>query len=144
MTKFTFVGLAEFKAALKSLPDDLARDADEIIRDQADSAAGAVRSRYSHHRVTGTLANSVVVKKLRATKYGPRYQVASTAPHATLFERGTVVRHYVTKKNGVQKLVGAMPAANIFGPVMVRYRRYMWDDLESLLRKHGLLVSGAA
>jgi hypothetical protein len=88
--------------------------------------------------------NHVVVKKKRGTQYGPAYQVASTAPHATIFEKGTQVRSYVTKKNGVKKLVGAMPAAKIFGPVMERHRRFMWDGLYTLLRKHGLIVSGAA
>lgn len=144
MTKFTFVGLAEFKVALKSLPDTLATEAGDIIREEAEGAGQAVRSAYNRHRVTGSLENHVVVKKKRSGKYGPAYQVASTAPHATIFEKGTQVRSYVTKKNGVKKLVGAMPAAKIFGPVMERHRRFMWDGLYTLLVKHGLLVSGAA
>jgi hypothetical protein len=51
------------------------------------------------------------------------------------------VRHYITVK-GKTKLVGRMPAFNLFGPIMARHRRFMWLDLWRLLRKHGLLVSG--
>ena len=143
MTKFTFVGLDEWKAAMRQLPADLRNEANEIVRDTAETAANAVRVRYGAHVVTGNLAKGVRVKKQRSGAYGVSYQVASTSHLATIFERGSVVRHYITVR-GNKKLVGAMPPFNIFGPVMSRQRRYLWDELSSLLRRHGLIVSGVA
>lgn len=142
MTKFTFIGLDAFKVDLSKLPADLTSDARDIVRDNAEEAAAAVRGAYGRHVLTGNLLRGVRVKKKAAGTHGAAYKVESTAPHATIFERGTEVRHYITQKNGVEKLVGAMPAFNIFGPIMARYRRFMWLDLWNLLKKHGLIVSG--
>lgn len=141
MTKFTFIGLEELKAALKSLPTDLRDEANEEIRDIAMTAGDAVRAAYSRHRVTGNLVKGVKVRKVSTGQYGVAYKVESTAPHATIFERGTEARHYITE-NGVKHLTGRMPAFNIFGPIMGRHRRFLFDRLGTLLTKHGLLVRG--
>jgi hypothetical protein len=140
-TKFNFIGLDQFKADLRNLPAALTTDSDGVVQDNAENAGDAVRAAYRRHVLTGTLANGVRVKKKRAGKYGTAYLVESTSPLATIFEKGTEVRHYITVK-GKTKLVGRMPAFNLFGPIMARHRRFMWLDLWRLLRKHGLLVSG--
>ena len=144
MTKFTFVGMPELKAALKALPEKLSAEAGEEIREVAMDAADSIRAAYSRHRVTGNLANGVRVKRKGTATGIPGWQVASTAPHASIFEKGTEARHYITQKNGVKKLVGRMPAAKSFGPIIARYRRFMWDHLITLVTKHGLLVRGDA
>lgn len=150
MTKFTFVGLEELKVELRKLPADLRDEANGIIRDTANSAADSVRAEYGRSRsktrvvLTYNLRNGVKVTKQPSGPYGAAYKVASTAPHATWIEKGTEVRHYITQKNGVKKLVGRMPGYNIFGPIMARNRRFLFDELWTLLVKHGLLVRGDA
>lgn len=144
MTKFTFVGLEELMTEMRNLPTNLRDEANDLIRGQADSAADSVRARYNKHILTGNLVRGVRVRKLDAGPYGARYQVASTAPHATWIEKGTEVRHYITQKNGVKKLVGRMPGYNIFGPIMGRHRRFLFDELWVLLQRHGFIVRGAA
>lgn len=143
MTKFTFVGLEELKAEIRALPANLRDEANGIVRDMAETAADSVRAGYSSHVVTRNLLKGVRTKKKSTGAYGVSYQVASTAPHATIFERGTQARHYITK-NGKKHLTGRMPAFNIFGPVMARHRRFLFDELWTLLTKHGLLVRGDA
>lgn len=142
MTKFTFPGLEELKAELREMPASMTTEAGDLIRDTAQIAADLVRSEYSRHVVTGNLRKGVRVKKQTSGRYGVRYQVASTGHLATIFEKGTEARHYITQKNGVKKLVGRMPKFNIFGPIMARHRRYMWAGLSLLLTTKGLKVSG--
>lgn len=139
--KFTFVGLEDLKAELRNLPANLTAEANEIVRDTAESAGDSVRARYSQHVVTGNLMRGVRVKKVAAGKHGVSYRVASTGFLSSIFEKGTEARHYITV-NGKKKLVGKMPAFNIFGPIMARKRRAMWDELWTLLTKHGMKVSG--
>lgn len=141
-TKFTFLGMNEFKIDLANLPATLTSEASDLVREHAEDAGAFVRAAYGRHVLTGNLRKGVRVKKKAARKYGAVYKVESSAPHATIFERGTEVRHYITKKNRVRKLVGPMPAFNIFGPIMGRQRRLLGLDLWHLLRKHGLRVIG--
>lgn len=134
-------GLEELKAELRNLPAHLAEEADAIVAEAADTAGSIIKAAYNQHRWTGNLANGVVVRKTSRKEFRAAYTVKSTAPHAHIFELGTEARHYVTHR-GVMKSVGRMPAAHIFLPVIIRERRNMFIDLEGMLIRNGLRVTG--
>jgi bacteriophage HK97-gp10 putative tail-component len=136
-------GLAELKAQLRSLPADLTGEAIRIVEARANRAAADARSGYAAHVVSGNLQKGVTVTHFDRGKYSAGAIVKNTAPHASIFEHGTVARHYVTK-NGAQHLTGAMPAFNVFIPAMQRQRRGMYDDLIVMMQRHGLTVLGHA
>jgi Asp/Glu/hydantoin racemase len=139
--RFVFTGLDGLREEMRALPDNLTGEAGHIVEGAANGAATAVRSAYGSHLVTGTLQSRVLVSTKTSNKFGVAATVKSTAPHATIFEKGTEARHYVTK-NGVKHLLGRMPPANIFIPTIIRYRRAMFENLKDLLRRNGLQVIG--
>ena len=139
--QIVWTGLEELKEGLRNLPSELTGEAGNHVEAAANAAATAVRTAYGAHVVTGNLQNHVVVQARAHNQFGASYVVKSTARHAYIFERGTEARHYITK-NGVKKLVGKMPAANIFVPTVMRHRRSMYDRLNDVLLRIGLQVSG--
>jgi hypothetical protein len=139
--RFAFTGLEELKQALRSLPDDLSNEAGVIVQQHAYTAAQAIRDAYSQHRVTGFLADHVVVEQKDLGRFGVGMVVRNKSPHAWWFENGTQARHYTGAwKTG--KLLGKMPARPTFIPIMMRFRASMWTGLAELLRQHGLTVTG--
>lgn len=139
--RFVFDGLAELRAQLRQLPAELTVEASRIVEANANTAAVDIRTSYGQHAVTSHLQRGLVVTHVDQGKYSAGALVKSTAPHATIFERGTAARHYITV-NGVTHETGTMPAFNIFVPAMIRARRRMFTALADLLRRKGLEVSG--
>jgi len=137
--RLKFDGLAEFRAALRQLPAELAGEASHDVESAANSAAVAIRVGYGAHRRTGTLQESVVVEHLSAGPFGAGSMVKVTAPHAHLFENGTQARHTSIGANR-----GSMPPGHVFIPAVVRARRAMYERLKALLVRNGLMVSGDA
>jgi hypothetical protein len=78
--------------------------------------------------------------------FGVAVQVRSQAPHAHLWEFGTIGRYYLTKATGARKYVGRMPRPPQpnFIPAMMRHRRAMYVKLAALLEAAGLTVHKAA
>lgn len=134
--RIKFDGLAELKAALRSLPNDLRDESAEIVYANADAARNEIISAYPSR--TGNLKNHVYVTKVPG-QFGSRAIVKNTAKHAWLFENGTQARHTDIGANR-----GTMPAGHVFVPIVIRRRRIMYEILKDLLVKHGLLASGNA
>lgn len=112
-------GVKEIREALERLPEQLTRDEfGPIVRASAEGLAGELKSSYA--RVTGTLADRVVVEPGRSGN-GLMAKVRSKAPHAHLYEYGTVRRR--TNETGANR--GSMPARPIFVPAAIRARERM-------------------
>ena len=129
--QFKWQGLLELQQQLHALPDHLREVARYIIEDTAQDAAVEIRGAYP--RKTGKLASSVTVTLRTSGPYGVVAQVRNTAPHAFIFEHGTVARH--TTEGWAR---GVMPAGNVFLPRIYRHRRRMYERLTQVLRDEGL------
>lgn len=121
-------GMKELSATLRTLPEAIRADVDEVLAGIAEGMARSVAVQYRHGR-TGKLQRGVRVRKLAPLAY----QVRSGAPHAHLFEFGTAVRY---TKRGAHR--GAMPRFGpIFGVEALRFRGHMVRDLTEVLRHGG-------
>jgi len=131
------VGIEAFRAALRSLPDDLRNEADVVVQAQADAMAREAQQAYPEGP-TGNLRRGVTVRTLRSS-YSVAAQVRSRAPHAAIFETGTKNRR--TDK-GYNR--GAMPQpaeADRFIPKAIRARRRLTSALIDIVRRAGFEVS---
>lgn len=131
-------GIEEFQEWLQKLPVDAAREANNIVEEEANYAAFQIRGLYAAHVYTGTLQRGVKVAKTVTREGVVSYTVKSTSPLAFIFEFGTKARHYVTV-HGVTKLLGAMPPAHIFITVIIGRRRLMYLRLKDMLVRFGFL-----
>jgi hypothetical protein len=135
-----WTGLEEFKAQLRQLPEELTEEATEIVTEAAEGAEEAIKTAYGTHYHTGNLVRHVRLERQAASKYGVHYALRSTARHAYLFEVGTKGKIRYTKKHVGR---GAMPAANIFVPLSIRFRnRKMYPALAEMLERQGFTVTG--
>jgi hypothetical protein len=132
--RFEFDGLDEFKAWLRRLPVHLRDDGAVLVEQRGDEAFDAIHAQYTAHKHSGNLANHLV-QEVEVSKFGASVVIKNTAKHAVIFENGTQIRK---NKGGANR--GAMPAGNIFIPVMQRKRRAMYDDLIELLKSADLEV----
>lgn len=130
-------GLDELRAELRRLPADLTDDASDIVEGAAQAAKTEIYDAYPER--TGNLRSHLTVALRSAGRYGAGAVVKNTAKHAYLFEMGTQARHTELGANR-----GSMPAGHVFVPIIIRRRRIMYDQLKSLLTRHGLVVSGEA
>jgi len=142
--RFVWDGLAELKAALRSLPSELATDALEIVNRHGLRAADRVRANYEAHRHTGNLAEHVKVQTVSAGRFGAAVVVKSTAKHAFLFEYGTAGKHRYTTKGAHRGVMPPAPPTHAFVPVMQQERRLMYGDFAALLERAGFVVVGHA
>jgi hypothetical protein len=115
---------AAFRAALEALGATADVELDRIVESNARLFAADLPSRYPAK--DGGLRGGIQVKKR-----GPRrYQVRNAAPHAHLFEYGTVRRF--TAGTGAYR--GVMPAKPTFVPWAIRARARMLDQVRAFLR----------
>src|SRR5580765_7692828 len=128
-------GINELIAALRTLPDDLARESTQILNAHAAAAAVQIRQGYAAHRRSGKLADRVYTVPSRVTGAKASAQVSSTAETASWFEYGTAVRE---TKTGASR--GAMPPGHVFWPAVDRQYPLMLNDLIALVQRHGLTV----
>ena len=153
ITKVQWDGLEELKIALRRLPQELQQEATTIVLSHAERAAQEIRDAYpigtpGRKRKgvpiePGGLVAGVQVFAAEAGPWGTKAVVRNRAKHATIYERGTKARHYFTV-DGVKKLLGSMPAGNVFVPRMITWRHRMYDELKALLERQGLMVTGDA
>lgn len=128
-------GLAELKAKLQNLPADLTAEAAHIVEGVANAAAFEIRSAYPVY--TGNLRDHVLVTHFEKGRYSVGAIVKNTAKHAWIYEHGTAARHYYTD-SGAKHATGAMPAGNVFIPIVIKHRRRMYADFAALLERHGI------
>ena len=143
-----WVGLDEFKAALRQLPQHLADEARSIVTDRALTAGVDIEGVYRQHDVTGNLSSHVKVESAVNTgNFGVNAKVKSTARHAWWFDNGTQARHYTTKAchdHRTGKMWGRSAPTHAFVRTMIRQRRLMQEDLIGLVQREGFTVSGNA
>jgi hypothetical protein len=130
-----FDGLAELRAALRSLPSDLTVEASHEVQGAANGAAADIKRAYPVR--TGRLRDGVVVTHVDQGKYSAGAIVKNTAKHSAIFENGTQARH-----NSIGANRGAMPPGHVFVPRIIRARRAMYERLKAMLARRGLVVTG--
>ena len=131
-------GMAEFREALRHLPEHLAGEASHIVEGAANGAASEVRRVYPSH--TGRLIAGVRVTNFEGGKVAAGAIVKSSARHSHLFEFGTKSRRTAKGWNR-----GSMPKAQESErsiPIFQRARRRMYLQLADLLRRNGFEVAG--
>jgi len=146
------IGLEELRENLWRLPADLVKSAAPLVRAYAEAAAQEIRDDYPEGE-TGNLKRGVKVgSKGGRSEHTVRSVVRSTAPHAHLYETGTQTRQNRAGENRGYMFGANAPeihgnwsqgprqGANIFVPVIVRYRRQMYEDLIGVLEQEGLRV----
>jgi len=125
---FSWNGLTSFRAQLSAMPGALADAAVPILQSTADQAAETIRQQYPV--VTGNLRRGVKVRGLKREGAAVSIVVASTAPHAHLYEYGTVLRANLKGSNR-----GTMPAKPVISAVAPRFRRAMDGELIDMLER---------
>jgi hypothetical protein len=128
--KLEMHGLEELREALRRLPEELAREAEDIIDNRGELAMAEIIQSYP--RRTGNLRKGVRIRNIA----GRGRRVTSNAFHAHLYERGTKLRR---TKRGWNR--GRMPARPTVVPVAIRHRRLMEQELVDLLVRHGFIVT---
>jgi hypothetical protein len=131
-------GMAEFRAALRNLPETLAGEAAHIVEGAANGAAADVKRRYPIQ--SGHLVGGVQVTHFDNGRVAAGAIVKSGAKHSHLYEYGT--RRRQTAKGANR---GAMPKASdatAMIPAIVRARKRMYAELADLLRRAGFQVTG--
>lgn len=120
-----FTGMAQLIADLQALGPKCAGESGKIVPAHANSAAVDIRSSYPV--VEGNLRDGVTVEDR-----GPLVkQVVNKAPHAHIYERGTVARY--THSTGAGR--GTMPAGNKFIPRAIKWRARMNEQLVNMVRR---------
>ena len=136
--RLRFDGLAELRASLRRLPADLRDDAEGIVFESANDAAGDIKAGYEKHRRSGGLAQGVSVQQLRGA--GTAFAgsiVKNSSKLAFIFENGTQARH-----TSLGAFRGSMPPGHVFVPAVIKRRREMYDRIRAMMRTHGLKVVG--
>jgi hypothetical protein len=134
----TWTGLAEFQAALRTLPDALTADARAIVSRHATAATAAIKAGYPASEAT--LATRVTLTETSAAgdRFGIHFLIKNTDKRATWFEWGTMVRRTAKGWNR-----GSLKPGRVFVPAAIRARAGMTDDLIALVRAAGFTVTGA-
>lgn len=134
--RVTWKGLQELFRDLQLLPAQSASEATNIATAAANSAAVEVRTVYGDHAVTGVLQARVRVDDLTTKRFGVHKRVINTAPHAHLFEFGTVERK--TDAGWSRgKMWGRQPGGHVFIPAMERARARMYTQMKAMLIRLG-------
>lgn len=151
--KLTWDGLDEMAAQLFRLPIDLREGGERLTQSHAatfaarlaatyplGSAGRVYRSRRAKRGkliVPGGLKRGVrLITRPSRHPFGALAIVESAAPHAWIFENGTVVRQTRAMANR-----GAMPRGHVFIPMAQRQRRLLEADLMRLAERQGLTVT---
>ena len=128
-------GFDGFQADLTNLPTTLRDAAKAAVLDAADHAESVIYAQYGE--VTGNLRKGLGQDTPEETATSIRVRLASTAPHAVIYEYGTEQRQTTL---GYAR--GRMPAAKVFVPTVLRERREMVRTIVARVEAEGLTVRG--
>jgi hypothetical protein len=123
-------GLDSFQQELQVLTANLVDEANAIMVESAEAAKRDIAAAYPRGK-TGNLRQGLVLKPARGTLLAG-LELVQTAPHANIFEGGTVQRETHKLYNR-----GRMPANPTFRPIAAAYRRRAISDIEFRLYQHG-------
>ena len=143
-------GLDELRAILKGMPMILAPQVKSIANAHASAAATTLRAAYPIGP-TGNLRRGVYLEQ-RAAQGGSATVLVSGAPHAFIFERGTVVRQGAggnqigkgSRRGNRLANRGFMTPSHAFRDVVGPARRRLVADLAALLTARGFEVKDGA
>ena len=131
-------GMAEFRQALRQLPDELASEGSAIVDAHAQEHARVTEQIYGDHQRTGRLRRGVTTQ----TEHGRAFAgaiVRTRAPHAWLFDNGSRTRR--TGSGANRGMMPARPESERFVPRAIRARVKMMTQLKDLVRRAGFVVS---
>lgn len=135
----TLEGVAQLRALLRGLPDELTAEAQGIINRRAQAAAAEIKSRYPHR--SGLLADGVQPVTGRGRARWAGALVINTTKYAQMFESGSVNG---PRETGNFENRGVVPARPTFVPIMVKHRDQLYGELAAMVESHGLEVTGRA
>lgn len=131
-----FKGMGQLLRGLEAMGEHVQLEAAGIVRTTAMVMAARVRGQYPRRasgNKAGALQDRVVIEEGRGqsgTGVGSlRWKVRSKAPHAHLYEQGTVERFLAS--NGARR--GRMGATPVFIPAALRARQAMHNELVALI-----------
>lgn len=124
-----FEGMDALIAGLGRMGETVQHEASGIVRATAQLMRATVQSKYP--RKSGVLQDRVIAEESSAPGPSLRWKVRSKAPHAHLFEEGTVERFLAS--NGASR--GRMPATPTFVPEAVAARGRMRRQLIDLVNR---------
>lgn len=135
--RLELTGLSELRAALRQLPDDLAKNGGDRVEAATERARSALVQAYPRGD-TGKL-RAGVRSKIERSGVAVVGTVNSSSPHAHLWEWGTQNRH---TRQGWNR--GRSPSHQREGliPIAQRERRTMNGELVEIVRQAGFEVSG--
>lgn len=133
-------GLNEFQQTIRQLPKEMTAEAAAIVARHAEASARTVRANYPLGP-SGNLKRRVTVEADRSPDR-IRGVVRSRAPHAHLFEFGTVRRR--NRRGANRGVMPPAPPGQAAIPVFIRERRKMTEELIELVRLGGLFEVKAA
>jgi hypothetical protein len=122
-------GLDTFKQELQALTSDLIREAEGILVASAFDAADAVRDAYPYRE--GGLIRGVTVEPSRGRTLAGA-EVKNLAPHAIIYEDGTVTR---ATHRGYNR--GRTIGTPTFRPITARYRDRALSAVTARIYAHG-------
>lgn len=134
--RFVFSGLEELKAQLRALPAALAGEGGHLVEGHANGAAATIKAGYPAR--SGELRDKLEVEH-QTSAFGARSVVRNRSKYADEFEYGSQARHTAIGANR-----GSMPPNPLFTQTIRQRRRAMYADLQGLLERHGLEVTGDA
>jgi len=144
--RIVWEGLDELKAALRTLPAELAAEAAGIVTGAAERAKQDIASSYPER--TGNLRKSLTLSRgSKVGRFGTSRILKNNSKIAWIYDNGSQARHYITKagkKHETGKMWGQRPPTHLFVGTVIRQRRAMYERLKELLTRHGLQVSGDA
>lgn len=134
-------GLDELRLALRNMPQDLTAEAAHIVEGAANGAEVDIRAEYN--QVTGNLRDGLRQTHFEDSKFSVGVLLKSTSPHAWLWDNGSEARHWASGKS-TGTMWGKTPPQHTFVRTVVRARRRMYEQLQQMLERHGLTVTGDA
>lgn len=121
-------GLTDLRLQLQGLGAQLTEQAQILTDRTADDVATAVKAAY-REGPTGNLKKGVRVRKGQGAGHRALSVVASTAPHAHLYEYGTAARAFQGRNRGT------MPGRPVMSATAARLRRELQAALEAMVAR---------
>ncbi len=154
--KLSLEGFNELRAALQSLPEDLANEARDIVSQTAQDARSEIQNGYPIRTTNlhpgpkrkskwfppGNLKSRVTVLNNAGNRATTKSIVKSNAPHSWLFNEGWTKGYNRSNSKGANR--GRMPKPTpdkAMIPKVIRLRARMVNQLVELVRRAGFEVN---
>lgn len=129
--------LDQFIQEVRELPQAVVADAGDIVDQTGEFAKSSIDQAYPVGHVLRGKTDLTPIRAGGTLVAGVR--IRNRSPLAWIYENGTQARH-----TALGQYRGAMPPGHVFIPAVIRWRRWMSQQLTALLQRYGLVVSGEA